>query len=321
MARVEHAANLAFLDAQGRREGGVGQPLFAQGLVERCLGGQDRAGDGRRPAPGRAWRWNVLTPCDAAGERFLQAVCGFCDRFGERVAVRERLVEVGKCDRKAPVALLVEVDGVAVPDGHDRNSLEVAWVDAELLAHAEKCAGLEGFPAVLHHGVAVAVVEGAVAPLAPRAVESDGNPVPARQLSCPRYELAPVHGRSIAQKCTNGQGPSRAVLCDLVKAGGPASGRAVRRDRAAVCGNVVAMRGSARTAAAMNAPLYQPRSRIRRNAGFPPSASASAGEEHDPWMVCWCSTTCWRSPSPESVDRPADAALQPRGRGEAAARS
>ena len=32
----------------------------------------------------------------------------------------------------------------------------------------------------------------------------------------------------------------------------------------------------------MNAPLHRPWSRIRRNAGFPPSTSASAGEEHDP---------------------------------------
>ena len=32
----------------------------------------------------------------------------------------------------------------------------------------------------------------------------------------------------------------------------------------------------------MNAPLYRPWSRVRKNAGFPPSASASASEEHEP---------------------------------------
>ena len=46
-----------------------------------------------------------------------------------------------------------------------------------------------------HHGMAVAVIEGAVAALAPRAVESDRDPVPARQLSHPRYEFTPIHGR------------------------------------------------------------------------------------------------------------------------------
>ena len=57
---------------------------------------------------------------------------------------------------------------------------------------------------------------------------------------------------------------------------------ASRGDRTPICGNVVAARSSARTAAAMNAPRYRPWSRIRRNAGFPPSASASAGEGYDP---------------------------------------
>ena len=87
MAGVEHAADFAFLDAHGRREGAVGQPLFAQGLVESRLGGQDRAGNRRRPAPGRARRRYLLAPRDTARERFLQAVRGFRDRLGERVAV------------------------------------------------------------------------------------------------------------------------------------------------------------------------------------------------------------------------------------------
>ena len=226
VARVEHAANLAFLNAQGHCEGSVGQPLLSQGLVEGRLGGQDCAGDGRRSAPGWAWRRNVLAPRNATRQRFLQAIGGFRDRLGERVAVRERLVEVREGDRETAFALPVEVDGVAVSGCHDRDSLEVVRVDAELLAHAAEGAGLEGLPAILHQGVTIAEIEGAVTALAPRAVEPDRDPVPARQLPHPRHEFAPVHGRSIAQKCTNGQGPFRAILCDLVKAGGPAGARA-----------------------------------------------------------------------------------------------
>ena len=102
VAGIEHAANLALLNTHGRREAAVGQLLFAQGLVERRLGGQDRAGNRRGPAPGRARRRDFLPPRNAARERFLQAVRGFRDRLGECVAVRERLVEVRKVTEKPP---------------------------------------------------------------------------------------------------------------------------------------------------------------------------------------------------------------------------
>ncbi|MCY4319578.1 MAG: hypothetical protein OXE76_10425 [Alphaproteobacteria bacterium] len=52
VAGIEHAATLALLDADGSREGAVGQLLLAQGLVESC--GQNGARN-RRLLAGRWW--------------------------------------------------------------------------------------------------------------------------------------------------------------------------------------------------------------------------------------------------------------------------
>ena len=93
---VQELVYFVLRDTHGHGESADGQPFLPQSLVKGNLGGQSRAGNGRRAPLGRTGRRNGVTPHDSTGESLFQTIGGFRDGFGEAVTVRERLVEVRK---------------------------------------------------------------------------------------------------------------------------------------------------------------------------------------------------------------------------------